>query len=159
MTDFPFDLQLVVDPFNTSNVVANGQVFIYDPSDTDNSNPLVLKDPHGLPLTNPLMSNSNGFLQAFLAPSPQVKWASGGFVGYFNSYQGLLNEVILAREAAELAARSGIIPPGGTVGQVLTKTSNTDGFAGWRSPIVIIGPSDAWPTGLPEGTLVVRTEA
>lgn len=26
------------------------------------------------------------------------------------------------------------------------------------SKIVIIGPEDEWPTGLPDGTLVIRTE-
>ena len=157
MTAYPFEMQLVVDPYNTSNVVTNGQVYIYDPSDVDNSNPLPLTDANGLPLSNPLMSNSNGFLSPFIATAPQVKWASGAFVGYFNSLQGLLNEAIAAREAAELAALSGVIPPGGTVGQVLTKASDANGHSGWASPIVIIGPADEWPTGLPEGTLVVRT--
>jgi hypothetical protein len=89
MTDYAFDMQLVVDPFNTSNVVANGQVFIYDTTDTGNLAPLALKDPDGLPLSNPLMSNTNGFLGAFIATSPQVKWVSGAFVGYFNSFTGL----------------------------------------------------------------------
>lgn len=89
MTNYPFDMQLVVDPFNTSNVVANGQVFIYDPSDTANMSPLVLTDPNGLPLANPLISSSNGFLPAFIAAVPQVKWAGSGFVGFFDSYVGL----------------------------------------------------------------------
>lgn len=89
MTDYPFDMQLVVDPFNTSNVVANGQVYIYATTDTGNLAPLALTDPNGLPLSNPLMSNSNGFLQPFITNAPQVKWVSGGFVGYFNSFTGL----------------------------------------------------------------------
>lgn len=89
MTNYPFDMQLVVDPFNTSNVVANGQIFIYDPADTGNTSPLVLTDPNGLPLTNPLMSNSNGFIPAFIAQVPQVKWSGSSFVGFFDSYAGL----------------------------------------------------------------------
>lgn len=89
MTNYPFDMQLVVDPYNTSNVVANGQVYIYDPADTGNTSPLALTDPDGLPISNPLMSNSNGFLAAFIATLPQVKWVSGSFVGYFNSFTGL----------------------------------------------------------------------
>jgi hypothetical protein len=89
MPSYPFDMQLVVDPYNTSNVVANGQIFIYDPSDTSNAAPLALTDPNGLPLSNPLMSNSNGFLPAFTASVPQVKWAGASFTGYFDSYVGL----------------------------------------------------------------------
>ena len=89
MPSYPFDMQLVVDPYNTSNVVANGQIFIYDPSDTNNTSPLALTDPNGLPLTNPLMSNSNGFLPAFSANVPQVKWFGASFTGYFDSYAGL----------------------------------------------------------------------
>ncbi|MDR6794362.1 hypothetical protein J2X12_002901 [Pseudarthrobacter oxydans] len=89
MANYPFDMQLAVDPYNTSNVVANGQVFIYDPADVNNASPLVLTDPNGLPLTNPLMSNSNGFIPAFIATSPQVKWVGAGFVGYFASFEGL----------------------------------------------------------------------
>lgn len=89
MTDYPFDMQLVVDPFNTSNVVANGQVYIYATTDTGNTAPLALTDPNGMPLSNPLMSNSNGFLSPFITNAPQVKWVSGAFVGYFSSYTGL----------------------------------------------------------------------
>lgn len=101
MTDYAFDMQLVVDPFNTSNVVANGQVYIYATSDTDNLAPLALKDPDGLPLSNPLISNANGFLGAFIATEPQVKWVSGGFVGYFNSFIGLKDAATAAAVAAQ----------------------------------------------------------
>lgn len=103
MPSYPFDMQLVVDPYNTSNVVANGQIFIYDPSDTGNASPLVLTDPNGLPLTNPLMSNSNGFIPAFIASVPQVKWTGASFTGYFDSYVGLRDEAVAAVAAAEAA--------------------------------------------------------
>jgi hypothetical protein len=99
-------MQLVVDPFNTSNVVANGQVYIYDPADTGNTAPLTLTDPNGTPLSNPLMSNSNGFLSAFITTLPQVKWVSGAFVGYFNSFTGLLNVATASATAAESAVTS-----------------------------------------------------
>ncbi len=96
-------MQLVVDPFNTSNVVANGQIFIYDPSDASNASPLVLTDPNGLPLTNPLMSNANGFIPAFIATAPQVKWAGASFVGFFDSYKGLRDEAVAAIAAGNAA--------------------------------------------------------
>lgn len=101
MADYPFEMQLVVDPYNTFNVVANGQVYIYDSADLSNASPLALKDPSGLPLSNPLMSNTNGFIPAFIAPSPQVKWAGAGFVGYFASFEGLRDEAVAARLALE----------------------------------------------------------
>lgn len=101
-------MQLVVDPFNTSNVVANGQIYIYDSADTDNSSPLVLTDPNGLALTNPLMSNSNGFLPPFLTSVPQVKWAGSGFVGYFDSYVGLRDEAVAAKDAAATSASAAV---------------------------------------------------
>lgn len=105
---YPFDMQLVVDPFNTSNVVANGQIYIYDPADTTNSNPLVLTDPNGLALTNPLMSNSNGFIPPFKTSVPQVKWAGSGFVGYFDSYVGLRDEALAAKTAAASSASAAV---------------------------------------------------
>lgn len=101
MAGYPFEMQLVVDPLNSFNVVANGQVYIYDTGDTGNLSPLTLTDPNGLPLSNPLMSNSNGFIPAFIAPSPQVKWVGAGFVGYFASFEGLRDEAVAARLALE----------------------------------------------------------
>jgi hypothetical protein len=159
MTDYPYDLNLVVDPLNPANVVAEGEVTLYDPTDTDFSSPLALEDLHGLPLGNPLTSSPTGFLQEFVATIPQVKWKSGPYEGLFNSYKGLRDEAVAAREAAEAALLERGIKSGGTTGQVLTKVSDLDYSVEWRSPVVIIGPEDPWPTGLPEGTLVVRTEA
>jgi len=108
MTTYPFDMQLVVDPFNTSNVVANGQIYVYDPGDEGNLAPLALTDPNGLPLTNPLMSNSNGFLPAFRASLPQVKWSGSGFSGYFDSYVGLRDEAVSAKDAALTSAAAAV---------------------------------------------------
>jgi len=88
MTDYPIDMQLVVDAVSL-NVVANGQVYIYDTTDTGNVAPLALTDTSGLPLSQPLMSSNNGFIPAFRSSSPQVKWVGGGFTGYFDSYAGL----------------------------------------------------------------------
>jgi hypothetical protein len=88
MTNFPFDMQLVVDAV-TLTTVSNGQVYIYDPADTSNSTPLPLTDPNGLPLSQPLMSSNNAFIPAFVTTLPQVKWTGAGFSGFFDSYVGL----------------------------------------------------------------------
>jgi len=102
MTDYPFDMQLVVDAVSLS-VVANGQVYIYDTADTSSVSPLTLTDPNGLPISQPLMSSNNGFIPAFITTSPQVKWAGAGFSGFFDSYKGLRDEAIAAVTAAEAA--------------------------------------------------------
>jgi len=104
MTDYFYDMDLVVDPLNPSNVVANGLVSIYDPADTAGTTLLALKDPSGLPLPNPLPSNANGFLPPRSATVPQTMWKSGGFTGYFNSYKGLRDEAVGAKTAAQAAA-------------------------------------------------------
>ncbi|MCO4276141.1 hypothetical protein NG701_17205 [Pseudarthrobacter sp. HLT3-5] len=104
MTDYPLDMQLVVDPLNPENVVRDGTVYLYDPSDEAGVSPITLKDPSGLPLTNPLTSNAYGFIQPCIVTVPRVKWKSGTFEGFFYSYDGLRNEAIAAREAAETAS-------------------------------------------------------
>jgi hypothetical protein len=101
MTDYPLDMQLVVDPLNPQNVVRNGSVYIYDPADTAGTSPIALKDPSGMPLPQPLQSNDFGFIPPTIVTIPRVKWKSGDFEGFFYSYDGLRNEAVAAREAAE----------------------------------------------------------
>lgn len=108
MTDYAFDMQLVVDPFNTANVVANGQVYIYAAGDTLNSVPLTLTDRDGVALSNPMFSNSYGFLQAFVTGVPQVKWVSGEFGGFFNSYVGLRDAALAAVDTAAAAVSASL---------------------------------------------------
>ena len=153
---YPFEMQIAVDANNPDTVVQEGLVTIVDPSDSSNT-PIPLLDPSGLPMANPIETSRQGFIPAFQATIPHVKWHDGTYAGYLSSYKGLLDEAIAAREAAQTAAISGI-PPGGGLGQMLVKASATSGHTMWASPIVIIGPADPWPTGLPQGTLVVCTE-
>lgn len=108
MTDYPLDMQLVVDPLNPENVVREGAVFLYDPSDEAGVSPIALKDPSGLPLANPLQSNAFGFTQPCIVTIPRVKWKSGTFEGFFYSYDGLRNEAIAARAAAEIAQAAAV---------------------------------------------------
>jgi hypothetical protein len=159
MTDYPFDMQLVVDPLNPENVLGNADVYIYDPTDTAFAAPLALKDLNGLPMLQPMTSTPTGFLEEFVATTPQVLWKSGEYTGLFNSYKGMLDEVIAIRDLLLAALTERGVPAGGDIGQVLTKASEDDYATVWQSPVVVIGPTDPWPTGLPEGTLVVRTEA
>lgn len=154
MTLYPFEMQIAVDANNPDTVVQGGLVTIADP---DTGSAISILDPVGLPMANPIETSAQGFIPAFQATLPHVKWSDGTYAGFLSSYKGLLDEAVAARLAAEAAALGGV-PPGGTTGQMLVKASSTDGHATWASPIVIIGPTDPWPTGLPTGTLVVRTE-
>lgn len=104
MTNYPFEMQLVVDPTNPRNVVAGGSVSIYDSADTGHTTLLALTDPNGVPITNPITSNANGFTEPFVTTSPQVLWVSGEYVDYFNSYVGMRNEALAAKTASETAA-------------------------------------------------------
>mgnify|MGYP003575681002 CR=1 FL=1 len=101
MTDYPIGMELVVDPDNPMNVVVGGSVGIYAPDDTDGVTLLPLKDLNGFPLANPLTSNAYGFTPGFLAPLPQVRWKSGEFSNVYNSYIGLRDEAVAAKNAAQ----------------------------------------------------------
>lgn len=155
MVLYPFEMQIAVDANNPDTVVQAGVVTIVDPGDSTNT-PIPLLDPAGISMANPIETSAQGFIPAFQATIPHVKWHDGTYAGYLSSYKGLLDEAIAARQAAEQAAVSNL-PSGGEVGQSLLKASATNGHTYWGNPIVVIGPEDDWPTGLPEGTLVVRT--
>lgn len=101
MADYPIGMELVVDPDNPMNVVVNGSVGIYAPEDTAGTTLLPLKDLNGFPLANPLTSNAYGFTPGFLAPLPQVRWKSGEFSNVYNSYIGLRDEAVAAKNAAQ----------------------------------------------------------
>ena len=104
MADYPYRMQLVVDPDNPRNVVAAGSVSIYDSEDTGKTTLLPLTDPSGVPIPNPITSNSQGFTPPFVTTSPEVLWVSGPYEDYFQSYKGMRDEAVGARGAAEAAA-------------------------------------------------------
>ena len=154
MVLYPFEMQLAVDANSPETVVQGGVVTISAPNSTT---PLAIVDAAGLPMANPIETSSQGFIPAFQATIPHLMWTDGMYAGYLSSYKGLLDEAIAARQAAEAAVLAGV-PAGGAAGQSLAKVTGTDGHFAWQTMIVVIGPSDPWPTGLADGTLVVRTE-
>lgn len=103
MTNYPYEMQLVVDPTNPRNIVAGGSVSIYDSADTGKTTLLALTDPNGVPIANPITSNANGFTEPFVTTSPQVLWVSGEYVDYFNSFIGLRDEAVAAKTEAQTA--------------------------------------------------------
>jgi hypothetical protein len=104
MTDYAYNMKLVVDPDNPRNVVAAGSISIYDSADLGRTTLLELKDPSGVPIPNPITSNANGFTPPFVTTSPQVLWASGPYTDFFESYKGMRDEAVAAVSAAETAA-------------------------------------------------------
>ncbi|AXH44405.1 tail protein [Arthrobacter phage Kumotta] len=103
MADYTFDSELVADPF-TFQRAANSAITIYDVADENNTAPLALKDLNGLPLPNPLTSNVDAFVPAFVAPSAQVKMVGGGLEVVRASFQGVRDVAVAAAGSAESAA-------------------------------------------------------
>lgn len=126
MALYQFETQLVVTS-DTSHLVLNGaSVTLYSPADTAQSKPLTLLDAAGLPMTNPVMTSPEGFLPAFQATMPQVMWVGGGYAGYLNSFEGLMDEVRAIRVAG--------VPLGGTDGQILYKDGPDPHTTRWGAP-------------------------
>jgi len=92
------------DPNNPGLVAPNAMVTIFEPGDPAKT-PLTLTTLTGEALANPVTVNGLGYGPAFMhATLPQVAWSGGGLTGTFESYQGMRDEAIAARDAAENAA-------------------------------------------------------
>jgi hypothetical protein len=101
---YSYDQVFAADPANPANVAGNAAVLIYQPGDATKT-PLVITDPSGGALANPVIVNANGFGSAFMhATLDRVAWDGGGFSGFFTSYEGMKNEAVAARDAAQEAA-------------------------------------------------------
>ncbi|KUM34523.1 SGNH/GDSL hydrolase family protein [Arthrobacter sp. EpRS71] len=105
MADYTYESELVADPF-TFQRAANSAVTIYDVNDESESTPLALKDLNGLPLPNPLTSSADAFVPPFVTTSPQVKMSGGGLKVAKPSFQGVRDEAVAARNAAQEAQES-----------------------------------------------------
>lgn len=160
MPYFTFPAFVAVDPTNPQNAVAAAVGQVYATSDTAFSTPLPITDLNDNPLTE-LTSNEIGLVPAFRADCAEglVVWGSGAFGVPLMAPQAILSAAEAAAAAATAAILS-VVPEGGTVGQVLTKDSSTNFDTSWQTPqqFVVIGPEDEWPTGLPDGTIVIRSE-
>lgn len=100
---YTFEQVFAADPANPSNIAQNAAITIYQPGDPTKT-PLVITDPSGGALANPVPVNANGFGPAFAhATLDRVAWDGGGFTGFFTSYEGMKNEAVDARTAAQSA--------------------------------------------------------
>ena len=108
-----FVSRVVVDAEGVPLVNAVGQIF--DIADEDNLSPLDIYDAAGSSFAlDELKSNGDGVTPEFNTPTAQrVKWVSGPFTVDMLSWD--------------------TVPEGGTVGQVLAKTSDTDFDLSWQN--------------------------
>lgn len=167
MAIYPFDTQLVFAADNPGMIMTNASVTLYNPTDTALITKLTLTDPNGLPLANPVAVSPAGFMPAFRASIPQVRWVSGAYSGYLNSYQGLLDLALAAQQAAQASALAAgaVLPTGATDGQYLSiqsgvpfwKTLTSSGGTGGsgRVDYAIQTGSTLPPRPTPDPTIVV----
>jgi hypothetical protein len=100
---YTYDPIFAVDPNNSENVAKNASITIFDPADPAQA-PIAIQDPTGSPLPNPITADAAGMASAFQHPTlARVGWKGAGFVGYFTSYEGMYNETMAAKEAAQAA--------------------------------------------------------
>lgn len=90
-----YDGLWAIDPSNPANVATDANVTIFDPNDPA-KNPVSLTDADGLPVTNPLVTNSRGFVGAFRADLKRVGWVAGDLVGYLGNFDSIAADAEIA---------------------------------------------------------------
>jgi len=101
---YTFDNLFAADPSNPTNVASNASILLYDPADPTKT-PVTITDPTGSPIPNPVTVNKNGFGPAMQhATLDRLAWEGGGFSNFITSYEGMKNEAVSARTAAQEAA-------------------------------------------------------
>lgn len=101
---YTYDSIFAVDPNAPSNVARNASILIFDPNDATKT-PVTLTDVTGSPITNPIQVNQHGFGPAIKHPTlDRLAWEGAGMSGVFTSYEGMKEEAVAAREAAQESA-------------------------------------------------------
>jgi lysophospholipase L1-like esterase len=101
---YTYDAIFAVDPNSPSNVARNASILIFDPNDATKT-PVTLTDITGSPITNPITVNQHGFGPAIKhATLDRLAWEGAGMSGVFTSYEGMKEEAVAARVAAQTAA-------------------------------------------------------
>ena len=120
---FPYKQIFAVDESMPERVAQNGVVTIFAPGDTTKT-PLAITSLEGLRLPNPIQVNGEGYGPPFMhATLSQVAWAGGGLTGTFESYEGMRDEAVAARVAAEDAAAESKVPTDEAVARGLVRAN------------------------------------
>lgn len=134
MAAFIFRAQPALD--QDGNLVKVGFGSVYAIGDTAYVNPLTVTKPGDVTGTQINVSQI-GLTESFtIEGHAEVWWKSGAIVVHLASFSGALEAIEASRLAAESAAAAanaapGILPAGGTAGQVLAKASNADRDVQW----------------------------
>jgi lysophospholipase L1-like esterase len=100
-----FEHLFAADESNPSNVARNGTITIFVPGDTTMTPVTGLKHIDGRPYPNPVTVNANGYAaQPVHETIDRLAWSGGGFSGVMTAYEGIKDEAVAARAAAENAA-------------------------------------------------------
>jgi len=136
------------DPSNPGLVAPNASVTIFEPGDPAMT-PLTLTRITGEPLANPVTVNGLGYGPAFMhATLPQVAWSGGGLTGTFESYEGMRDEAIAARTAAETAAANAAVEAAAAIGdatvaaEAAADAADASALAAANSAALVGAPAD-----------------
>ena len=101
---YKFEKLFAADPERPELVAANGLITIYQPGDPTKA-PVPIKDAlSGVTLPNPLPVNAAGWGPAVEHESlDRLAWEGGGFSNIMTSYEGIKEEAVAARHAADEA--------------------------------------------------------
>ena len=104
---YTYDEIFAKDPNGNGDAIArNASITISDPADPTMA-PIAITDPTGMPLPNPIIVDRDGMGPAFQHPTlHRVRWSGGGKMNYFTSYEGMFNETVAAKEAAQASSNS-----------------------------------------------------
>ena len=100
---YTFDNLFAVDPNNPAVVARNASILVYATGDATKT-PVTLTDLTDAPVPNPITVNQHGFGPKLKHPTiDHLTWEGGGLSGSLISYEGLKDEAVAARQAAEAA--------------------------------------------------------
>ncbi len=97
---YPYPGLFAIDPKDPGNVASDALVTISDPADPARE-PIDLFDSEGLPIDNPLVTNSKGYIGVFYCDLDEVLWSAAGLEGLIPSFQGMKED---ARKSADRAS-------------------------------------------------------
>ena len=132
-----FKAGIAYDPL-TAELVPNASLQVFAEADTNFVTPLtVTLVADGSSVTS-VPTNAQGAYGAFSHGTETLVFIkSGGYVTALDSIEGVRDDADASRVAAEAAAAAaaaaGVLPGGGSTGQVLAKTSGADGAVAWTS--------------------------
>lgn len=99
---YTFDKILAADPERPELVASNGLITIFAPGDPTKTPVQIKSAISGVDLPNPLPVNAAGWGDAIMHDTmDRLAWEGGGFSGMLTSHEGIKDEAVAARQAAD----------------------------------------------------------